>query len=133
MLSRERSTASVLGIIGSLALILAAVGLYGVISYYVIQHTHEFGIRMALGAQPAGIIRQIIREGMTLAFVGLAIGLPCSMALSRFVAVRLHGVSTADPLTYATISFLCLAATLLAVLLPARRATANPMEALRFE
>ena len=133
MLDRERSTAYVFGIFGAIALILAGVGLYGVISYFVAQRTREFGIRMALGAQPADIIRQIIREGMVLVVVGLAIGLPCSMALSRFVSSQLHGVSTADPLTYITISILCLAATLLAVLLPARRATANPMEALRFE
>ena len=133
MLDRERSIASVFGIFGSLALILAVVGLYGVIAYFITQRTREFGIRMALGAQPADIIRQIIREGMALVVVGLGIGLPCSMALSRFISSQLHGVSTADPLTYVTISLLCLAAALMAVLLPARRATANCIKALRFE
>ena len=133
MLDRERSIASVFGIFGSLALILAVVGLYGVIAYFITQRTREFGIRMALGAQPADITRQIIREGMALVVVGLGIGLPCSMALSRFISSQLHGVSTADPLTYVTISLLCLAAALMAVLLPARRATANCMKALRFE
>ena len=133
MLDRERSIALVFGIFGSLALILAVVGLYGVIAHFITQRTREIGIRMALGAQPADITRQIIREGMALVVVGLGIGLPCSMALSRFISSQLHGVSTADPLTYVTISLLCLAAALMAVLLPARRATANCMEALRFE
>ncbi len=133
MLSQERSMALFLGIFGGLALILAAIGLYGVISYFVIQRTHEFGIRMALGAQRADIVRQIVGEGLTLALIGLAIGLPCSMVLSRFISSRLHGMSPIDPITYAAISFLCVAAAFAAVLLPARRATSNLMDALRFE
>jgi ABC-type antimicrobial peptide transport system permease subunit len=133
LLSQDRSTAFILGVFGLLALILAAVGLYGVISYFVTQRTHEFGIRMALGAQAEDILKQVVREGMTLVSVGLALGLPCSMAVSRFIGSRLHGMSRVDPVTYVTISLLCIAVALCAVFLPARRATANPMDALRFE
>jgi putative ABC transport system permease protein len=133
LLSQDRSTAFVLGAFGLLALILTAVGLYGVISYFVAQRTQEFGIRMALGAQAEDILKQVVREGMTLVSVGLALGLPCSMTASRFIGSRLHGMSPVDPVTYITISLLCIAVALCAVFLPARRATANPMDALRFE
>ncbi len=88
---------------------------------------------MALGAQRADIVRQIMREGLTLALIGLVIGLPCSMVLSRFISSRLHGMSPIDPITYAVISLLCVAVAFAAVLLPARRATSNLMDALRFE
>jgi predicted permease len=133
LLSQERSTASVLLAFGSLALILAATGLYGIISYAVAQRAHEFGIRRALGAQNADIIKPVIREGMTLALAGLAIGLPCSMALSRFIESRLHGMSPVDPFAYASVSLLCVSVMVLAALLPARRAAQSPIAALRFE
>jgi len=133
LFTQERSAAWVLGIFGALALILAAIGLYGIISYSVTQRTREFGIRMALGARGGDIVRQVIFEGMKIAALGLAIGLSCSMALSRFLASRMHGLSPLDPATYAAISALILAVALLAVLLPARRAAANPMNALRTE
>jgi predicted permease len=131
LLSQERSAALVLGIFGLLALILAAIGLYGVISYSVAQRTHEFGIRAALGAGNGNIVRQVITEGVVLAIIGLAIGLPGSLCLSRFVSSRMHGLSPLDPTTYFTISILSLTVALLASFLPARRAAANPMSALR--
>lgn len=133
LLSQDQSAAFVLGAFGLLALILTAVGLYGVISYFVAQRAQEFGIRMALGAQAEDILKQVVREGMTLVSVGLAIGLPCSMAVSRFIGSRLHGMSPVDPVTYLSISLLCIAMALCAVFPPARRATANPLDALRFE
>lgn len=133
LLSQERSAALVLGIFGLFALILAAIGLYGVISYSVAQRTHEFGIRAALGAGNGDIVRQVIMEGVVLASLGLAIGLPGSMILSRFVSSRMHGLSPLDPATYITISFLSLAVAFLASFLPARRVAADPMSALRTE
>ena len=133
LLSQERASASVLAVFGLLALVLAAMGLYGVISYSVAQQTHEFGIRVALGAQNGDILRQVIFEGMALVAVGLAIGLPCSMALSRLVVSRMHGLSPMHPGIYAIVSVLSLAVALCAVVLPARRAFVNPMVAIRIE
>jgi ABC-type antimicrobial peptide transport system permease subunit len=133
LFSEERSAACVLGIFGSLALLLAAIGLYGIISYSVTQRTREFGIRIALGARNGDIVRQVIFEGLKMAAFGLAIGLSCSVALSRFLASRLHGLSPLDPATYAAISALILVIAFLAAFLPARRAVANPMSALRTE
>jgi putative ABC transport system permease protein len=133
LLSQERSSARVLGVFGALALVLAAVGLYGIVSCSVAARTHEFGIRMAIGARSLDILRQVIREGMNLTFAGLAVGLPCSMALSRFIASRMHGVSVVDPFTYLAIAGLCVATSFVAIFLPARRATASPIDALRSE
>ncbi|MGA2261434.1 MAG: ABC transporter permease [Acidobacteriota bacterium] len=133
LFSKERAAACVLGISGLLALILAAIGLYGIISYSVTQRTREFGIRMALGARGGEIVRQVICEGMKMVALGLAIGLSCSAALSRFVASRLHGLSPLDPTTYAAITIFVISIAFLAAFLPARRAAANPMDALRTE
>lgn len=132
-MSQERAAASVLTVFGLLALVLAAIGLYGIISYSVAQRTHEFGIRMALGAQNADILKQVILEGMALVALGLAIGLPCSMALSRLVESRMHGLSPLDPGIYAIVPIASFAVALCAVILPARRASADPMNALRIE
>ncbi len=133
LFSEERSAACVLGIFGSLALLLAAIGLYGIISYSVTQRTREFGIRIALGARGGNIVRQVLLEGLKMAAFGLAIGLAGSVALSRFLASRLHGLSPLDPATYAAISVLILVIAFLAAFLPARRAAGNPMDALRTE
>jgi predicted permease len=131
LLSQERSSAEVLGIFGSLALLLAAAGLYGVVSCSTLQRSHEFGIRLALGARPSNIFRIVLMDGITLVAAGLALALPCSIALSRFLASRLHGLSPYDPVTYGLVSFLCLAVAFVAILLPARRAISDPMTALR--
>jgi predicted permease len=133
MLSRERSTLFVLSLFGGIALLLASIGLYGVIAYSVMQRSSEFGIRLALGAQHGNIVRLVLREGVITVVIGLIIALPCSMALSRFLANRLHGLNPLDPFTYAAISIIWLAVAILAVLVPARRAISNPMESLRVE
>jgi len=133
LMSQERSAARVLTVFGSLALLLAAIGLYGIISYSVTQRAHEFGIRMALGAQNGDILRHVIWEGMILVALGMAIGLPCCLALSRLVGSRLHGLSPLDPVVYVMVPVLSFAVTLCAVVPPARRAIAHPMNALRVE
>jgi predicted permease len=133
VLYQERSAALVLGIFGVFALALAVTGLYGIVSYSVAQRAREFGIRIALGANKASILKHVVSEGVHLALAGLGIGLPVSIAASRLLASRLHGLSPLSPLVYIVISLVVIAAAGLAALLPARRAAANPMNALRTE
>lgn len=133
LLSHERAAASVLTVFGLLALVLAAIGLYGIISYSVVQRTHEIGIRAALGAQKTDILKQVISEGIVLVTLGLAIGLPCSMALSKLLYSRMHGLSPFYPGLYVIVPTVSCAVALLAIALPAWRACADPMNALRIE
>ena len=123
-----------LGIFAGLALLLASIGIYGVMAFAVTQRTQEIGIRMALGARALDVLKLVIKHGMKLAVLGIAIGLAGSWALTRFMKQLLFGVEPTDLLTFSVVSLCLLAAALLACYLPARRATkVDPLEALRYE
>jgi predicted permease len=133
-LARPRLYAVLLGTFASLALTLAAIGLYGLMAYSVGRRTHEIGIRIALGAQPKDVLRSTIGQGVKLALAGLSIGVVCATALSRFVAGLLYGVSAGDPTTYAAVTALLGGVALIATYVPARRASRiDPMAAVRHE
>lgn len=117
-----------------MALLLAAVGIYGIISYSVGQRTREIGIRMTLGARPMDVLALVLGQGMALAGIGVAAGLAAALALSRILAGLLFGVSPTDPAIFTAVSLVMIAAALLACLIPARRATrVDPIITLRAE
>jgi predicted permease len=129
-----RLGALLLGVFGALALLIASIGIYGVMSFGVSERTREMGIRMALGAQRRDVLRLVISQGMFVAVIGVAIGAGLALVSTRVVSSYLYEVSTTDPLTFAGIALILLGVALLACYVPARRATrVDPLEALRYE
>jgi len=132
--STRRVTLILLALFSALALVLAAVGIYGVISYSVAQRTHEIGIRMALGAERGGVVRMILAQGAKIAGAGVAIGIAASLGLTRLMTNLLFSVSAADPVTFGAVALVLILVALLACYIPARRALrVDPIIALRYE
>jgi putative ABC transport system permease protein len=133
-LAQRRFSIEIVGLFALTALVLAAIGIYGVISYIVSERTHEFGIRLALGAEKQDILSLILRQGLALATAGATIGLICALIVAHLMASVLYGVRPTDPLTFAGVALVFVFVALLACYLPARRATkVDPMVALRCE
>jgi predicted permease len=123
-----------ISIFALVALILAAVGIYGVIAYSVAQRTHEIGIRMALGAQPKDVLKLVVGQGMSQALIGVALGLIAAFALTRVMSSLLYGISPLDPVTFGGLTLLLMIVALLACYIPTRKAVRiNPIIALRDE
>jgi putative ABC transport system permease protein len=133
-LARRQFAMLLLSIFAVIALFLATIGIYGVMSYSVSQRSHEIGIRIALGAQTSDVLWLVIGEGIKLAFLGVTIGLGGAWALTRLMKTLLFGVSATDPTTFGVIALFLIGVVLLACYLPARRATkVDPLTALRLD
>jgi putative ABC transport system permease protein len=133
-LAERRFSMRIVALFALTALLLAGLGIYGVISFIVNERTHEFGIRLALGAQSQNILRMVLRQGLGLAIAGAAVGLVCALIVSHLMAGLLYGVRPTDPLTFAGVAVLLIGVALLACYVPARRAIrVDPLVALRYE
>jgi macrolide transport system ATP-binding/permease protein len=134
VLAQERLVATLSSFFSALAVLLACIGLYGVMSYATARRTNEIGIRMALGATPARVLAMVLKESLWLMLAGLAIGLPAAVAVTRLISARLFGIGAADPLTMAGATLLIVAVAVVAAFLPARKASkVDPMRALKYE
>jgi ABC-type antimicrobial peptide transport system permease subunit len=133
-LEQRRFSMEIIALFALTALLLAALGIYGVISYIVSERTHEIGIRLALGARRADILRMVLRQGLSLAFAGAAVGLLGALIVARLMAGLLYGVAPTDPPTFLGVALLLTLVALAACYIPARRAMqVDPLVALRYE
>jgi ABC-type antimicrobial peptide transport system permease subunit len=131
-MGRWRFFRNLYGIFAALAVMLAVVGIYGLMSYWVAERRHEFGIRMALGAEKGYVLRQVLGQGLALSLVGIGIGIAAGFGLTRFLSNLLFEVKPQDPLTFLAVSLVMMAVTLLSCYVPARRATTvDPANVLR--
>jgi len=134
VMAQRRLNMSLLAFFAAVAAILAAIGIYGVMSYAVTQRSHEIGIRMALGAESRDVLRMIVNEGMKLALLGLLIGIVVAVIVTKYLESQLYGVRARDPLTFITVAAGLALVALAACYFPARRATkVDPLSALRYE
>jgi putative ABC transport system permease protein len=132
--ARSRFSASLLAVFSIVALVMATVGIYGVMSYSVLQRTHEIGVRMALGAQRFDVLKLVVKKGIVLGVVGVAAGIAASFALTRLISTLLFEVTATDAATFTAVSVGLFLVTLIACYVPARRATrVDPLKALRYE
>ncbi len=130
----RRFSMILLGTFAGLALLLSSIGIYGVVSYLVVQHTREIGIRIALGAQRRDVLRMVLGDGAKMALIGVAVGIVAALGLTRLMRSVLYGVSATDPTTFAAVVIVLTSVALAACYIPARRAMrVDPMIALRYE